>query len=274
VIHGMHDEQDLKAMGGLRRRMPLTAAVMTLGGLSLAGVIPLAGYFAKDTILEIASTSGRTLVYVLGTVGALLSAAYIGRLVFLTFFGEARSEKARAAHESAPVMTGPLVVLAAGAAAGGVLAAGVEGRLPRFLEPVVGLFSEGDAGLANGALIGVALAVAAAGLATSWILYGSGKVDWLALRVHVTPLHRFLNRAWYVDDAYAAVLGTPAKAVAAFTAYVFDARLVDGAVNGVGILVQAVANAGRRLQTGLVRNYALALLLGAVGILLYVGVRF
>jgi NADH-quinone oxidoreductase subunit L len=274
VIHGMHDEQDMKEMGGLRRRMPLTAAVMTLGGLSLAGVIPFAGYFAKDTILEIASTSGRTLVYVLGTFGALLSAAYIGRLIILTFFGEERSERARAAHESPPVMTLPLTVLAVGAVAGGVLATGIQGRLPRFLEPVVGVFSEGEAGLAKGVLVGVALAATAAGLGITWILYGSGKVDWMALRVRVAPLYRFMNRAWYVDDAYAAVLGTPGKAVAAFTAYVFDAKLIDGAVNGVGILFQRLANAGRRVQTGFVRNYALAFLLGAVGILLYVGVRF
>jgi NADH-quinone oxidoreductase subunit L len=261
VIHGMHDEQDMKEMGGLRRGMPLTAAVMTLGGLSLAGVIPLAGYFAKDTILEIASTSGRTLVYVLGAVGALLSAAYIGRLIFLTFFGEERSERAREAHESPLVMTGPLVVLAAGAVAGGVLATGIDGRLPRFLEPVVGVFSEGEAGLAKGVLVGVALALTATGLATSWVLYGSGRVDWMALRVRAAPVYRFMNRAWYVDDAYAAVLGTPGKAVAAFDP-------------GVGILFRTVANAGRRMQTGLVRNYALAFLLGAVGVLLYVGVRF
>jgi NADH-quinone oxidoreductase subunit L len=77
-----------------------------------------------------------------------------------------------------------------------------------------------------------------------------------------------------VDDAYGAVLGTPGKAAAAFTAYVFDAKVIDGAVNGVGILIRGLANAGRRLQTGLVRNYALSLLLGAVGILLYVGLRF
>jgi NADH-quinone oxidoreductase subunit L len=274
VIHGMHDEQDMKEMGGLRRRMPLTATVMIVGALSLAGVIPLAGYFAKDTILEIASTSGRTLVYVLGTAGALLSAAYIGRLIFLTFFGEERSEHARAAHESPAIMTTPLLVLAAGAAVGGVLATGVEGKLPTFLEPVVGVFAEGGAGLAKGALVAIALVVTATGLLVTWFLYGSGRVDWLAVRVRVAPLHRFLQRAWYVDDAYAAVVGTPAKAAAAFTAYVVDARVVDGAVNGVGILVRRLANAGRRVQTGFVRNYALAFLLGAVAILLYVGVRF
>ncbi|MBI3649399.1 MAG: NADH-quinone oxidoreductase subunit L [Actinobacteria bacterium] len=273
VIHGAHEEQDMKQMGGLRSPMPLTATVMTIGAVSLAGIFPLAGFFAKDTILEIASTSGRTSVYLLGTFGALLSAVYIGRLVFLTFFGEARSEKAERANESPAVMTAPLVVLAIGAVAGGVLATGIEGRLPGFLEPVVGVFREGGAGLAKGALIAIALGVSVLGLAVTWFLYGSGKVDWLALRVRLSPLHRFLERAWYVDDAYGAWLGTPGKAAAAFAAYVLDARVIDGFVNGVGIATNALAAAGRRIQTGFVRNYALAFLVGAVGILLYVGLK-
>jgi NADH-quinone oxidoreductase subunit L len=171
-------------------------------------------------------------------------------------------------------MTWPLVVLGVGAVAGGILATGVEGRLPTFLEPVVGRFREGSAGLITPILIGIALALTAAGLLITWFAYGSGKIDWLALRVRLAPLHRLLQRGWYVDDAYAGVLGTPGKAAAAFTAYVFDVRVIDGAVNGVGILTRGLANAGRRVQTGLVRNYALGLLLGAVGILLYVGLRF
>jgi NADH-quinone oxidoreductase subunit L len=274
VIHGMEDEQDMKEMGGLRAKMPVTSAVMIVAGLSLAGVVPFAGFFAKDTILEIASTSGRPLVWALGSLAALLSSLYIGRLLFLTFFGEPRSERARHAHESPTIMTAPLVVLAVGAAAGGVLATGVEGRLPSFLETVVGRFTQGTAGLTTPVTIGIALALSAIGLLVTWFLYGSGKIDWLALRVRLAPLHRFLQRGWYVDDAYAAVMGTPGKAAAAFTAYVFDARVVDGAVNGVGILTNRLANAARRIQTGFVRNYALGLLLGAVGVLLYVGLRF
>jgi NADH-quinone oxidoreductase subunit L len=274
VLHGMEDEQDMKEMGGLRAKMPVTSAVMIVAGLSLAGVVPFAGFFAKDTILEIANSSGRSLVWALGSFAALLSSLYIGRLLFLTFFGEPRSERARRAHESPAIITTPLVVLAVGAAAGGVLATGVEGRLPRFLEPVVGRFKEGTSGLITPITIGIAITLSAAGLLVTWFLYGSGKIDWLALRVRLGPLHRFLQRGWYVDDAYAAVLGTPGKAAAAFTAYVFDAKVVDGAVNGIGILTNRLANAARRIQTGFVRNYALGLLVGAVGVLLYMGLRF
>jgi len=274
VIHGMEDEQDLQQMGGLRRRMPVTSTVMIVAGLSLAGVVPFAGFFAKDTILEIASSSGRPVVWIVGSLGALLSSIYIGRLLFLAFFGEARSERARTAHESPAIMTAPLVVLAVGAVAGGFLATGVEGRLPSFLEPVVGRFREGTAGLVTPVLIGIALVLTALGLLVTWFLYGSGRVDWLGLRVRLDPLHRFLQRGWYVDDAYGALLGTPGKAAAAFAAYVFDARVLDGAVNGVGIVTHGLADAGRRVQTGLVRNYALGLLVGAVAVLLWVGLRF
>ena len=110
VMHGMHEETDLQRMGGLIRRMPITVCTFVIGALALAGIPPLAGFFAKDQILEIASHTGRTWIYLLGTLGALLSALYIGRLLFLAFFGEPRSEEAEHAHESPPMMTLPLVL--------------------------------------------------------------------------------------------------------------------------------------------------------------------
>jgi NADH:ubiquinone oxidoreductase subunit 4 (subunit M) len=147
VMHGMHEETDMREMGGLIRRMPLTGWTFTIGALSLAGVPFLAGFYAKDEILQIANSSGRPWVYVLGSVGALLSALYIGRLIFLTFFGSPRSEAAEHAHESPPVMTLPLVLLAVGAAGAGVLNSSPEGRLATFLEPVVGHLTAGTSGL-------------------------------------------------------------------------------------------------------------------------------
>ena len=107
VMHGMHEETDLQRMGGLIRRMPVTGWTFVVGAFALAGVFPLAGFFAKDQILEFANRTGRTWVYVLGTLGALLSALYIGRLLFLAFFGRPRSEEAEHAHESPSVMTDP-----------------------------------------------------------------------------------------------------------------------------------------------------------------------
>jgi NADH-quinone oxidoreductase subunit L len=273
VMHGMHEEADMKRMGGLARRMPITSVTFVVGALALAGVWPLAGYFAKDQILEIASATSRPWVYAVGTIGALLSALYIGRLVFLTFFGRPRSERAERAHEPTSVMWVPLILLAVGAALAGVLSSSPEGRIAGFLEPLSGPVPTGAAGLGGAALIVVALAVALGGLALAWLVYASGSVDWAALRVRLAPLHRLFASGWYVDQVYGGLLVVPGKAAAAFAAYVVDARVIDGAVNGLATSVRGLARVGRRLQTGLVRTYAMFLLAGAVGVLVYVGFR-
>jgi NADH-quinone oxidoreductase subunit L len=273
VMHGMHEETDMKRMGGLIRRMPITGVTFAIGALALAGVWPLSGYFAKDQILEIASTTSRSLVYVLGTLGALLSAFYIGRLLFLTFFGRPRSEQAEHAHEPTPVLWIPLVILAAGAALAGVLSLSPEGRIAGFLEPVAGHVPTGAAGLPESALVAVALIVALGGLAVAWLIYASGSVDWAALRVRLAPVQRLLASGWYIDQVYGGLVVAPGKAAAAFTAYVVDARVIDGAVNGLGTAVRGLARVGRRWQTGFVRSYAMFFLAGAVGVLVYLGFR-
>src|SRR4029077_6306905 len=137
VIHGMHDEQDMRQMGGLRRAMPWTFATFAIGGLAQAGVPPLAGVFAKDALLEVANHTGREVVFVLGTIAAFLTAFYIGRMICMTFLGRAGSEAAEHAHESPPVMLAPLVVLALGVVGAGILQLTPEGKLTQALEPVV-----------------------------------------------------------------------------------------------------------------------------------------
>src|SRR5438445_188202 len=173
VIHGMHDEQDLRQMGGLRRLMPITFATFLVGALAQAGIPPLAGSFAKDAVVEVAQHSGRETVYVLGSVAAFLSAFYLGRMLFLTFFGDARSDCARAAHEAPPVLWAPLVVLAVGAATAGWLNVTPEGRLTGFLERVTGFTPVGQ-GVAVAALAAVATVISLVALALTWWLYGSG----------------------------------------------------------------------------------------------------
>jgi NADH-quinone oxidoreductase subunit L len=198
---------------------------------------------------------------------------YIGRLVFLTFFGGPRSEEAERAHESPRIMTLPLVVLAAGAATAGLIGLSPEGRLARVLEPVVGPVPEGSGGLPVPALSGIAVAISVSALALTWLVYASGRIDWMALRVRLGSVQRLLASGWYVDDAYAAILVTPGKAASAFLAYVVDARTIDGVVNGIGSVVRSLAGIGRRVQTGFVRTYALTFLAGAVGLLVYLGFR-
>jgi NADH-quinone oxidoreductase subunit L len=273
VMHGMHEETDLQRMGGLIRRMPITGWTFVVGAFALAGVFPLAGFFAKDQILEVANHTGRTWIYLLGTLGALLSALYIGRLVFLAFFGSPGSEEAEQAHESPSVMTIPLVVLAAGAVlAGLVLSTSSEGRLARFLEPVTGPVPAGE-GLSTIVLSVIATAIALGALAVAWWVYASGRVEWLTLRERLQPLPRAARSGWYVDHAYSTLFVNPGTAAARFTANVFDTKVVDGLVNGVGAGTRRLAAAARLVQTGFVRSYALAFLLGAVGVLVWVGTR-
>ena len=273
VMHGMGDETDMRKMGGLLRRMPITGVTFLVGALALAGIPPLAGFFAKDQILEIANHTGRLSLYLLGTGGAALSALYIGRLVFLTFLGSARSEAAGHAHESPPVMWVPLAVLAALAASAGLLNPGVEGPLARWLEPVVGAAPGGAAGLSVAALGTIAAVLAAAILAVAWLVYASGKVDWSELVERLQPIPRLFAAGWYVDQAYSTLLVVPGKATARFIADVVDTRVIDGVANGLGTGTRSLAASARRLQTGFVRSYALALFAGAVGILVYVGFR-
>ena len=273
MIHGMHDEQDLRQMGGLRRAMPITAVTMGIGVLALAGFPFMAGFFAKDLVLAIAATQGRMGYYALGSIGAVLSALYIGRLWFLTFGGRGRSGSAEGAHESSPILWVPLTILAAGALLAGLISSSPEGKLESFLRPVAGLATEGTLGLPKAWLSAIAVAIAIAGLAVAGWVYGSGRVNWLALRERLEPLPRTLLNGWYVDRAYDTVIVQPAKAGAWITAYVVDARIVDGAVNAVGGGVKRLAQGGRLVQTGFVRTYALVLFVGTVAILAYVGAR-
>ena len=274
LMHGMHDETDLKRMGGLWRPMPWTAGLMTIGALSLAGVIGLSGYFGKDAILTIASEEGRQVVYLVGVAAAVLSALYIGRLLSLAVFGEARSEEARSAHESPAIMIAPLVVLALGAVGLGILAWNKEtGILPVLLAPVTGELEAGTAGPPEAVLIAISQVVGLGGLLLAWLVYGSGRFDWLALRVRLSSLHRFLQGGMYVDDLYSSALVAPGKAGSAFLAYIVDNGVIDGFVNGTGSVFQGLARTGRRLQTGLVRTYALWFLVGALLLLAFVGTR-
>jgi NADH-quinone oxidoreductase subunit L len=273
VIHGMDDEQDMRRMGGLRAAMPITFVTMAVGALSQAGIPVLAGFYAKDALLEVAQHTDRTAVYVLGSLAAFMTAFYLGRMMFLTFFGQARSEPAEHAHESSAVMWVPLVALAVGAVAAGLVwQTSPEGTLSVFLEPVVGAVDLGE-GMSSTQLAVIATVVAVAALAFAWLLYGWKRSDPFALRARLEPMATAAERGWYVDRAYDVVFVQPARALANATGYIFDAKVVDGVVNGIGGAVKRAAAGGRLVQTGAVRTYALVLFGGVVLVLGFVGVR-
>jgi NADH-quinone oxidoreductase subunit L len=272
VIHAVHS-QDMRELGGLRRAMPITFVVMLVAALAQAGVPPLAGYFAKDAVLEVANHTGRQVVFVLGLLAAFGTAFYLGRMIVLTFFGQARSEGARRAHESPAVMWIPLAILGALTVLGGWLNTSPEGRVTQLLEPVLGAVPEGEGGLTVLQLGALATLVSIVALAVTWWLYAGGRFDPAALRQRFEPMATAAERGWYVDRAYDVLIVQPGKAASWIAAYVVDARGIDGLVNAVGGGVKRLAAGGRVVQTGFVRSYALAVFLGAVAVLFYVGLR-
>ncbi|HZD17642.1 MAG TPA: NADH-quinone oxidoreductase subunit L [Actinomycetota bacterium] len=270
VMHATDGVVDMKRLGGLRHAMPWTTLFFGLSALALAGLPPLAGFFSKDQILASAYEAGHLWLWLTALVAAGFTGLYITRAFALTFTGTAREE--HRAHESPRVMTVPMGLLAVGAVAGGLLGlSAADGRIQSFLG--LGEVERVATGLSEGLLVTIALVVAVIGIAAGWMVWGSGAIDWAALRVRFAGLHRTLERGWWVDDAYGYALVLPGKAASAFLAYVVDARVVDGAVNGLGRAFQRLASAGRVVQTGFVRTYALAFLLGAVGVLALVVYR-
>jgi len=270
VIHGLGGEQDLRKMGGLAPRMVLTTITMTIGAAGLAGFPGLAGFFSKDEILAAAFHQNRA-AWALLLVGAFMTAFYTFRMIFLAFLGAPRMSKevAHHIHESPPVMTVPLVVLAVlTIVTGWVVGVPSEDgtRFQRLLGSVFPLHAGAHGGVTAIVLLVLSVIVAFAGILLAWFMYGAVPVRADAIGRPRTVIHRLLLNAWYIDWLYDRIIVGPLFAASDFLARIFDTRVVDGAVNGVGRAVVAWAASLRRLQTGYVVNYALTMLAGAVAI--------
>ena len=266
VIHALDGDQDMRRYGGLRAAMPLTSVTFIVGWLAIAGVPPFAGFWSKDEILAYAFDSSPVL-WVVGLVTAVLTAFYMSRLVFMTFYGEARYGDERHPHEPSPLMTVPMVVLAGAAVVAGVMNLPFSSNLHflgTWLEP--SLFgNEAHLDIGGGLqwlLALVAVAGAAVGLAVAAATY---------LR-HRLPAGLFERpaaaRAFYLDDAVTRFVGGPGRRAFDLVA-LFDAKVVDGAVDGVGRSVRAGGTVLRRVQSGFVRSYALLTAAGAVALLVW-----
>ena len=260
-------------MGGLAPRMVTTTIAMTIGAAGLAGVPGLAGFFSKDEILA-AAFFGRRAAWALLLAGALMTAFYTFRLIFLAFFGAPRMSKdvAHHVHESPRVMTWPLIVLAvltviAGAAVGIPSEHGTP--FARFLTPVLPAHEGEHSGAAGIMLLVLSVLVVGAGIALAWFMYVARPVRAEALGRPTTAIHRALLNAWYVDRLYDRAIVQPLYSASVFLARVFDLGVVDGVVNGLGRGVAWWAAGLRRVQTGYVVNYALTMLAGAVIFVVY-----
>jgi NADH-quinone oxidoreductase subunit L len=277
VMHGMNDEVNMHRYGGLRKFMPVTFGAFLFGYLAIIGIPPFSGFYTKDGIIEAAWEKGGTSGAILSAaalIGAGLTAFYMTRMVLMTFMGKPRweeevpagrretpeAETAGAAphpHESPAVMLWPMILLSAGSLfIGGFLI--TNGRFANFLAPVVGAVPASHGIFTTPGLI--ALALALAGVAVGWLMYGRVEVPAVAPPGHL--LTRAARQDLYGDAFNESVLMRPGQWLTRLSVY-FDSRGIDGVVNTSAATVGGSSGRLRRLQTGFVRSYALSMFFGA-----------
>jgi NADH-quinone oxidoreductase subunit L len=294
------DPNDMRNMGGMRKTMPTTYWLYLIGTLALAGIIPFAGFWSKDEILLDASLH-YPFIYLLLSIAAFFTAFYMGRQIWLVFFGEPRHEAAAHAEESPRVMTVPLMVLAFLSIVGGALNLPFEGfhNLGHWLEHTL---HEVESLPLNFGVAGISTVLALAAIYLSWLIYGrnplrAGEVD--PLKRRLGAIFTGAENKWYVDELYHAIIITPFVKISEFLADVIDWRFwhdwfhetviagtynwlshialnryadqrgIDATANGLASITQWFSVILRKVQNGFVRSYALSVLLGVVLIVGY-----
>jgi NADH-quinone oxidoreductase subunit L len=270
VIHAMSGEQDIQKMGGLARKIPITFVTFAIATAAIAGVPPLAGFFSKDEILWYALTSvkgGSVLLFVVMAFTALLTAFYMFRLLWLTFFGKPRMlpDVEHHIHESPFSMTGVLMVLAALSAVGGFLS------IPHFLEPMLAMpESAHEMHALHYWVVGGSVAIAIAGFAGAAWFFGGGAARADRVKAGFAGVYRVLNHKYYVDELYDRVFNRPLVWVSdAIFLRLGDRLLIDGTLNGLASLAQRAAGRLSRVQTGSLHKYAFLVLVGMVASLVW-----
>jgi NADH-quinone oxidoreductase subunit L len=294
------DPGDMRNMGGLRKSMPVTFWLYMIGTLALAGIFPFAGFWSKDEILLDASHHSQ-LVYWLLTVAAFFTAFYMGRQIWMVFFGDARHEASAHAEESPKIITVPLMILAGLSVLGGALNLPFEGfhNLGHWLEHTIGEIESLGLDLQ---VAGISTVLALVAILFSWLIYGrnplkTGQID--PLKKPLGALFTGMENKWFVDEIYQAIIIAPFTKLSYFLADVIDWRFwhdwfheiviagtynwisnialdkyadqrgIDAFANGLGVWTQSFSATLRKVQNGFVRSYALSVLLGVVLILGY-----
>jgi NADH-quinone oxidoreductase subunit L len=299
--HGeVFDPGDMRNMGGLRKTMPVTFWLYMIGTLALAGIFPFAGFWSKDEILLDAKLHFTSIYWQL-SIAAFFTAFYMGRQIWMVFFGEARTDAAKHAQESPRVMTVPLMVLAVLSVVGGALNLPFEGfhNLGHWLEYTLG---EVEALPLDLGVAGISTVLALLAILISWLIYGRNPLKLNQPDPLKKPLgfvFTGMENKWFVDEGYFALIINPFKKASAFLADVIDWRFwhdfvhdtvilgtynwlseialneyadqkgIDAFANWLGTATQSVSATLRKLQNGFVRSYALSVLLGVVLILGY-----
>ena len=255
VIHACAGEQDIRQMGGLRAKLPITFATLLCAGLAISGIPPFSGFFSKDAILVAAYHHAPWMFYI-GVVTAGMTAFYVFRALFVTFFGAYRGQAHP--HESPLGMTVPLIVLAILSTVGGFIA------IPKYLDA---MFPAGEEGHAMGLVI-VSVAAGAIGILIAGVMY-LGRP-----RKESAPgtLYNLIYHKYYVDEAYNAVIVQPLLVTSRSVLWqLVDNALIDGIVHGVAAQTRNGGNALRKLQSGSIRSYAAWIVVGSVVLVLAMG---
>jgi NADH-quinone oxidoreductase subunit L len=305
VIHSMHhalhhahshdDPQDMRNMGGLWKKMPMTYGTFLVATIAIAGIPPFAGFFSKDEILWQAFSNPHHgnlnfLLWGFGAVAALLTAFYMFRLVFMTFHGECRiNPKCKDhLHESPMVIVFPLIVLAFLSFVGGwigipkvigELFGGIPNKFEHFLAPVFEFSEEfatthGHAVAQHSAalewgLMGLSVVIAVIGIGIAFVMYVANNTLPAKFTATFPALHRAVFNKWYVDELYDFLFVNPCKAFGNFLWKGFDVVVIDGIVDGTAKVVMGISGMLKNLQSGYVHNYALSMALGVVVIIAF-----
>ncbi|MBN21413.1 MAG: NADH-quinone oxidoreductase subunit L [Bdellovibrionaceae bacterium] len=270
VIHGMHHEQDMMKMGGLKSKMPQTFLVFVVGWLAICGIPPFSGFFSKDEILwkAFSSDHGSIGLYLMGAITAVMTAFYMSRMIYLTFFGEQRSDIK--AHESPSVMVYPLFVLAALSFAGGWIGVPHMNWLEHWLLPVIP--EEAPTSVSHSmewVLMGLSVAGAAAGIFAARRVYQDLSLA-SELKQKFLKLHQILENKWYVDEVYESLFVQPIVRLSRWIWKVVDVQMIDGVVVGLGKLSMKTGQSLKVIQTGSIHVYAIMMLIGLLVTLGYV----
>ena len=290
VIHAMHEEQDIRKMGGLRKYLPITHATFFLGWLAIIGMPPFAGFFSKDEILwkAYSSPNGHILLWAAGAIGAALTAFYMTRLMALTFWGKSRVNKSVHPHESPWTMTVPLIVLGILSVIGGwvgiphVISEQI-GNIPNYWEhwlaPVIreipGAHAEHVEGseVLEWSLMGVSVGLAAISAISAYIMYTKKEGSSERVAHAFGPVYQLVNKKYLVDEAYSAAIINPLIRGSKALWYYIDVNIIDRATYKVTDLVRGGGSFVKSLQTGNMQQYAMYIGVGVVVALTFVLMR-
>ena len=267
VIHALHGEQDMRKMGGLKKVMPITFITMLISSLAISGIFPFAGFWSKDEILMTAFHENMPL-WIIGSVASIMTAFYMFRLMYLTFFKEFRGTEHQKnhLHESPSLITIPLIVLALLATFGGLINFPGSYWLNHYLQPIISKVSHEEAlNSTSYILMGIALVGAIVGITVAYIKYIK-KSELPAEDENITGISKIIYNKYYVDEAYTMLIVNPLNAASRF----FRDKVETGLskfVFGFGKATEAIGTQGRKVQSGSIGLYLFAFVLGVCVIL-------